>query len=739
MIDTNSSVSSEENQKSKYNKETLGKLYTEAVAIDRKIFAEQRSNVLLYSGEHYSRPGSKFWNNVRDSRGMDSSTKIRIVKNHVQKICKTYMNNITNAAPGVMFAPRQEREIQHQKTAELNEAVWQFIQQSKDLDEKISNWCHDFIVQGEVALKIFWNPKLGRHIGYEQAVDKKTGEALWDQEPTKDAMGMDTPGVPKKGAAVFTGDIDYERWYSFNVLRDPACRNMNDSPILGYQKLIPLDEARELVGYDKDKMAFLTEGVTGSDYVVFDANDQRYVETKNQVLLVEWFVRPCSDYPEGYFFLATPEGDVLHEMPLPFGIYPIIYEGFDELTSTPRHYSIIKVARPYQSHLNFLASKHVEHAVTLGDDKIVTPMGAKIQQGSFLPGIRQVQASGDFKIMEGRTGEQFVQQMVPTISELYSVCNVAEDSEEKVAQLDAYTLLYRSMRDKKKFSKYAEKFERMLKKVANVSVDLYRNYADENMLIPAIGRAELVNISEFKNSDPMHYRVDVVPQTQDMESKLGKQLQINQLLQYAGSNLGKEDLGNLMRNAPYGNKEQMFTEWTMDYDNATNDVLALDRGEMPPARQFDNHEYQIKRLDLRMSKADFPLLHPFIQNLYAQKKQEHIMVMQQQAQEIQMAQAGLIPTHGPLGSADMYVTDPLSPQKVQRAKFPISALEWLAQALQRQGAFIGEVKKLSMGSQAELAQMTQPQQQAALMPQGNDQGAASASQQPYLSAQGGNQ
>lgn len=716
-----------ENSGKRYDKDKLKKLYDEATTIDKRIFSEQRSNVLLYSGEHYARPGSRFWTNVRDNRNLDHSTKIRVVKNHVQKICKSYVNNILNAAPDVMVVPRQERELQHQKTAELNEAVWQYLKSTLNMSEKIASFCHDFVIQGEVCVKIFWNPKLGKHIGYEQATTKE-GDPIFEED---EETGVQTP---KPGRAIFSGALDIERWYSFNVLRDPEARSMKDSPILGYQKLLSMHDAKELLGNDKEKVKLLQEGVTGGDYVVFDANDQRYVETKNQVLLVEWFIRPSSDYPSGYYMLCTPQGDVLMEMELPFGVYPIIYEGFDELTSTPRHYSIIKVARPYQSHLNFLASKHVEHAVTLGDDKIITPMGAKIQQGSFLPGIRQVQASGEFKVMEGRTGEQFVEQMVPTIDEMYKVCNVMEDGEDKVANLDAYTLLYRSMRDKKKFSKYAEKFERFLKKICEVSLDLYKQYVDEQELIPAIGRAEMVNVAEFKNAEPLHYRIEVVPQTEDMETKLGKQLQVQSLLQYAGSNLSKEDLGRLMRTAPYGNKEQMFEDWTTDYDNATNDILALDRGEFPPARPFDNHEYQVKRLDARMSKADYVLLHPYIQQQYQAKKQEHLATIAANAQAIQQAQSGFIPADGPLTPVDLYVQDPTSPKKTQRARVPLGALLWLLKKLESQGVMQQALMQLSQGSQAELSQQLPPPPGANLG-QGNE--VLGNLQQPYLSQPGG--
>lgn len=721
--------------KPKYNKNTLGKLYQDAVAIDKKIFAEQKSNVMLYAGEHYAKPGSKFWNNVRDNRYIDNATKIRVVKNHTQKICKIYANNIVNAAPGVWVQPRQDRELQHQKTAQLNQSVLEYIQNKTNADEQTEEEAHDFVVQGEVVCKVYWNPKKGRHIGFKQKLDKE-GNPVWEREPDETTGDQ---GVPAKGPAVFSGFIDFERMFSFNFLRDPKARSIKDSPIVGYQKLMALDEAKELVGNDPDLVKKLQTGLAGADYVVFDANDQRYVETKDQCLLIEWYVRPCADYPNGYYFLCIPEGDILQEMELPFGVFPIVYEGFDELSSTPRHYSIIKVIRPYQSHLNFLASKHVEHAVTLGDDKIITQMGSKVTQGAFLPGIRQVQATGDVQVVQGRTGEQYVAQMPAVISEMYQVAMVEEDSQDKISQLDSFTLLYRSMRDKKAFSKYATKFERFQRHKWEIALNLFRHYAEEGELIPAIGRNEMVNIAEFKNSDPLHYRIDLVPQTDDMESKLGKQLQLNQLLQYAGSNLTKQDLGRLMRSAPYSNSEETFQDWLLDYDNATNDILALDRGQMPQARMQDDHTYQIKRLEARMSQPDFVMLHPFIQQLYQQKIKEHEQIQAEQAATIQRAQSGFIPADGPLTPCDMYVTDPNSPGKTQRVRLPYTALVWLTKKLEEQGSMFQAMQQMSQASQAGVAGLMPMAPQGQNQSGGSAQAGAGDLNQPYLTNPGGAQ
>jgi hypothetical protein len=79
----------------------LNRLYSEAESCDSELFAEQRSNVRLVAGDHYTSKNSRFWGRIRDSKQISSDSKIRLTKNHIQKITKTYQNNILSHAPGV--------------------------------------------------------------------------------------------------------------------------------------------------------------------------------------------------------------------------------------------------------------------------------------------------------------------------------------------------------------------------------------------------------------------------------------------------------------------------------------------------------------------------------------------------------------------------------------------------------------------------------------------------------------
>ena len=70
----------------------------------------------------------------------EEPTKLRLVKNHVQRIVRHYTNGILNAAPGVRVFPYNESELQDQKTAELNQSVWEDAIQKQDLKRKIKTW-----------------------------------------------------------------------------------------------------------------------------------------------------------------------------------------------------------------------------------------------------------------------------------------------------------------------------------------------------------------------------------------------------------------------------------------------------------------------------------------------------------------------------------------------------------------------------------------------------------------------
>lgn len=157
----------------KHSIEDLNSLYRDAETVDQEIFAEQRSNLLLVSGEHYNRRMSSFYRRIREAKDLTNEQKLRLTKNHIQRICKIYSNNIISANPGVGFSPKNEKEIHDQKVSKLHQAVWRDAVEKYNIDELIDDWADNYVQIGETIVKLFWDASGGKIKGYEQKVDKQ--------------------------------------------------------------------------------------------------------------------------------------------------------------------------------------------------------------------------------------------------------------------------------------------------------------------------------------------------------------------------------------------------------------------------------------------------------------------------------------------------------------------------------------------------------------------------------------
>lgn len=697
----------------------LEELYLEAETCDKRVFAEMRTNLQLIAGEHYVREGSKYWNRIRDNKSLSDEQRLKLTKNHIQRIMKIYCNAIQSASPGVAIEPKDMKSLQHQKAAELNYAVVQDWKSSDNLDEKIEEWVHNFFEIGEVAAKVFWEPNDGQLMGYEAKQPEElpqTDEPMPDSFPGDGAGGLDASrplslddfGMPAPEPdyekPVYSGKVVCETIYGYNLKRDPNIGLMKESPYLFVSKMTSLSAIRaklDTKSYDKLKSATST-----SEYTVFDNNSGTYRNTKNQILLKECYFRPTPLIPKGFFYIFITD-KILAQGELPQGIFPIVYEPCEKQTGNARGHSPIRHVRPSQIELNRCASKVAEHQISIGDDKVYIPNTMKLSQGATLPGVRVNNYSPGQTplVVPGRTGDQYIPYMEATIKEMYQLAQLDEVMQEEDPATDIYSLLYRNLRYKKKFTYYSDKFERFLCKVIETALEIAKDSMPEEALIPAIGKSEYINIPEFKSADKLCYRIKVEPRSDDVESQMGKQLSINHFLQYAGANISRQDIGMAMRVSPFLNREEMFKDFTMPYDNVTNDILALDRGQFRPPRKNDDHEYVAKKLASRMNQEDYNLLPPQVQQLYEQKLAMHEQMMEQKAQALQAAEAGFIPSGGYLVKADYYINSGKDGLSTKRVSLPSESISWLLDKLQKQGNQLNELTDAGPAVQGDVANL----------------------------------
>lgn len=679
----------------------LQELYRDSKSQDRALTAEMRTNVMLVSGEHYSKR-SKDGTVERSRETRNEESKLRITFSYLHLIYKTYVSSIIAQAPGVAFRPTNPLELQDQKDAELNQSVWNFEKNRSKLKRLIREVAEDFVGVAECAVLIRYDNDKGPIKGYEALVDESGMEVL-------DEMGVP---VEDKNKPVRRGGFCFDRWFAFNIFRDPHATSIRDCKWIGHEKLVSTKELKRQYKGNEEKLKFITD--SSGDFIVFDSKMGGYRKEKGNTLVLEYYYKPCLEYPNGYYYITTQEG-ILEEGELPKGIFPVIWAGFDEFPSRVRASSILKVARPFQAEINRAASQQAMHQITVGDDKILYQAGTKLTQGSLLPGIRGLEYQGvPPTIIEGRTGEQFASYISTKIQEMLMAVGLEGLLDEKTTNLDPYTLLYKSMNTSQKFSTYSEKFGEFLVDLGETYIELAKFYLEDDEVINMVGRSEAVNIKEFRDTNPLCFSCTVEEQADTADSKLGKQLSYTNILQYVGQQLSRDDIGKMVADMPFGIPEETFSDLMINSKNVKNDFLAIERGEKPMTSDKDDSNYVLSQLALRMKQRDFGLLPENVKQIYFDFETYHLQKVQAEAEAAAAAKNEFIPVGGAMIACDMYTPSDDPEKAPKRVRVPYQALEFLLKTLEQQGMPLDKMEQMN---QAQLAQMQQMSGQGQ-MPQG---------------------
>lgn len=713
--------------------EDLNKFYSEGESVDQQLFAEYRSNVLLVSGDHYIKSNSNYFHRIRDAKQLSSELKLKISINYIQRITKQIVNGIMTYAPNVRVYPKNLAELQDLKSAELNQAVWSDLDHRHKL--KARRWEHaeDFVNIGETFCEIFFDPQAGTQIPAQPVVDEM-GQMVIDP----------MTGQPMMGEPSFSGDILFKRHFAFNVLRAPEALSLDQSRFFVLRELVSVSDLKRMVEGDaslppeeiEEKVSKITESSKQS-FLVFEGQSGNYrPSTAKEVLLKKVYHRPCADYPNGYWAIFT-DAVKLWEGELPKSktgkvIFPLVYEGFDKIPTSARARSIIKQLRPGQVELNRCISQIATDQL-LGSDKVIYQAGTKFTAGSNPPGFRGYQFTGlQPQVIQGNQDARYLAYVEMIIRSMYEAANLDIDSQEKTPkQGDPWSMIYQSLANKKRYSMYAEKFESFLVRTAETALELAKIYYSEEMMVAAVGRNERINVQEFKSTDDLSYSIKVVEQSGDIESVMGKALMGQTVLQYVGKQLGKEDIGRVMRNMPYLDTEESFGGLALNYDSIKNDILALDRGKWRPAHPTDEHPEFIKAFMNRKRKADFEFLPPQVQQMYDQRVQMHEQMLAEQEQKILEMKNQMVPSGGLLVGVDLYIPGGGAEGKLKRAKLPQDSVLWLIQTLEKQGKTQEMLESLNkqalvdmagqMGIQAAQGMGGQGMPSQSMLPQGSGQ------------------
>lgn len=711
----------------------LNEMYSRAESADSDIFNEMRTNLLMVSGKHYAKTSKRIQRRIEGS-GVDEATKIRLVQNRIWRNTNIYKNHLIKACPGVRPKPHAESEIQDRKAAEIANSVWQDAKHRYSLRAQDQELINHLVDIGEMCEVIFWDPNKGELVGYEQEMSEggqplyhsPLGEKTTEPHTIDQASGQAIPHEPvKSNKPIYSGDFVFEVVPAYNLKRDPAADTMDRSQWFMIDKMMSKSEAKLLCGGDEELLKAV-ESSSATQYRIFDATKSDYVDSKDQVLIKQFIHRPCYKHPNGRLILFV-ESKIIHDMELPYGVFHLNWAGFQKLPGSPRAHSIIRVGRPMQADINRLVSMSAENSIAFGSDRLLIQKGSGVEKGGELGGTRIMRYTGERpEILPGRPGEQFVEAIQARISAMDDAMMVNGLDEEINGQLDPYSLLYRSARQKNRYAIYAEIVQEFMKRRVNIFFKLAKEYLPEDRMIQIVGRKEYVNIAEFKGVSDLSYSIELEEVSDDIESTLGKALMQQQILQYTGKDLPPEAVVEIISQMPWIDQSSV-SDLMADKKNADNDILAMDRGIYVAARKGENHKYIIKRLDRRMKDRDFDLLSPQIKEAYEKKRHEHEELISVEMAEMTALKSQLIPTGGALVTVDLYVNVPGQDgqQKPMRWRAPYEALQWLHQTLETQRMAQMDYENIEPNTMGEIGRMM-PQQN----PQMSNSGAGQMQNQP---------
>jgi hypothetical protein len=666
--------------------------------------AECRTNNNLFQGNHFHKKQQKLTRSLEGS-GVSEDTKIRVVKNHTQVVCKYIINSILSLAPTGIVEPNDEAEMSDIKAAEIHKEILEDYKHQNKIDDHIRRWTHDYVVSGECFVNVFWDNTKGRKI---------------KPSPYVDIMGQVIQGEP-----FFSGDVVIERIFPWDVRMDTGAKSFEEAMWIGYEKMVDKDVIRRIAPDHPELEKILRED-EDTTYKVFEAGSGKYKESKGKVLLCQAYLRPSSDHPNGQFIFFNKDIEIIRgDLPVDQNgnvFFPIKYVGFDEIPTSPRSSSIIRMFRPEQMQVNFCASAIAQTLTTIGWDKMIVPTGGEVETGSTKAGVRIFKVPGgkqsaDF--IPGRSGEQFLATMQQNITEIYNKTGVPEQWDEKTNDADVMAVLYKNMRQRTRFSLYAKKFGDFLCDVFEEVLRLKKAYMTDEEFFLVTGGQEYGNIAEFRRMEDLGYQIRIDEGSEDLESRFGRYMGLMQTMQYLGSNLDDNAKGMILRNLPFINGEEITSKMTVNYDNSRNIMLALDRGEMPPITDIGDPLYISEQLNARRYKPDFKYLNPQIQQVYLQQIQAYNQIYNEKAAAVQRAQSGFIPADGPTVPIEGMYEETIGSNgqpKYVRLQVPQASLKWLQEQLQAQGAALGNIANLPLGTQAAVAEQFNNQQQMGQQP-----------------------
>ena len=344
------------------------------------------------------------------------------VTNLMFAVYRTAVAKLTKQRPAFDCVPVSQ-DSDDIEAAELGNALldywWRFLEMAKLLKRALG----DLLTTGNMHVLVHWDTEAGpvsplmvpvAHPTTGEDVDTPADE---DGEPIMRDMtdlekkahdnaraegsveqGDDYPQVPDTDASpktVAQGEIKHTLINPMCIRYNPEAESPEDAEevYIGTiesaaiaSKKYDIPEGEIQGGGDTDLMSYqdvITAASTGltSQFGIWNGSDNATAKGK-RTLVLRYYRKPCSDYPEGRHWIQVGKTIVEKEQPLPYGFWPPHVTAQDvTVPGQPVAMGLLGQIMPLNEEYNTLNGKIMEHNVTMGfgGKWAVSPEDAKLK------------------------------------------------------------------------------------------------------------------------------------------------------------------------------------------------------------------------------------------------------------------------------------------------------------------------------------------------------------------------
>ena len=434
----------------------------------------------------------------------------REVFNHIAPIFDIRYAKLSKIKPDINVLPSTSDEKDKQ-TAKASKKIYKYIKNKLKLDSLVNQAIKWSEVCGTVFYKVSWNGDIGQIIGLDD-----------------------------RGGKIKSGDVEISVVSPFEIYPDsPVCDSLKACQSLIHAKAYTTTQVKQMYGIDVPgrkvntySLDNVSEGIGG---LGFSGTMPKIIESEKEdsVVVIERYVRPNADYPNGRLTIVADERLVFDgDLPYQCGEdgerdFPFIRQTSIEEPGCFWGSSVVERLIPIQRAYNAVKNRKHEFLNRLSLGVLSVEDGSvdldNLEDEGLCPGKILVyrQGANEPKYLEGEnipTGldeeEKFLLEefnKISGVSDLVSSSSISSN-------ISGVALELMISQDEAKLNAPIESIKQAVKDLASMILRLYKQYASFPRVAKIIGENGEIEMFYFSSSDITSEDIELENLTDGMQS-----------------------------------------------------------------------------------------------------------------------------------------------------------------------------------------------------------------------------